>query len=329
MVTQDGSWPSDVLPILWTTNEPINMVLFIVWSVSTMFKGHAWRKNQIYCSSNVGHSYAVTVDKMSYLHSVQISLRSLKSKLNEAGLYCRKNFSSANTIIRAIRLELGAGQLFGCRMLRQVHKQKYNLRVKRDHVMNLPWELNPRGCERRARRRFVRRTYRCMGPNYMWHADGYDKFLWKLLNGWPFQYASMWFACGSTNNDPEVITHYLLSRVRNLGVNDHYSGEWRMKQAEQKIIYETTNEIAPSHGVHNSCVVLVVHSGHRKICFDFLLPSLPSPLPSFFPFFSPLSLPSFLPSSFLDLRTTGGFDGVFNGSREHQYLLRYCFGDVI
>lgn len=100
-----------------------------------------------------------------------------------------------------------------------------------------------------------------------------------------------------------------------------------MKQAQQKIIYETTNEIAPSHGVHNSCVVLVVHSGHGKICFDFLLPSLPSPLPSFFPFFSPLSLPSFLPSSFLDLRTTGGFDGVFNGSREHQYLSS-CPGGV-
>ncbi len=93
---------------------------------------------------NEGNSYAVIVDMLSCLHGVHISLRSLKSKLNEAGLYRRKDYSSTNAIIRAIRLELrGPGQLFGYRMTWQVLKQKYNLRVKRDHVMNLLRELNP------------------------------------------------------------------------------------------------------------------------------------------------------------------------------------------
>ncbi|TWW62510.1 hypothetical protein D4764_04G0011570 [Takifugu flavidus] len=101
-----------------------------------------------------GHSYDVIVDMMSSLHGVHISLRSLKSKLNGAGLYRRKDSSSTNGIIRAIRLELrGPGQLFGYRTMWQVLKQKYNLRVKKDRVMNLLQELNPRGCERRARRR--------------------------------------------------------------------------------------------------------------------------------------------------------------------------------
>ncbi|TWW74011.1 hypothetical protein D4764_14G0000120, partial [Takifugu flavidus] len=82
---------------------------------------------------------------MSSLHGVHISLRSLKSKLNAAGLYRRKDYSSTNAIIRAIRLELrGPGQLFGYRTMWQVLKQKYNLRVKRDRVMNLLQELNPR-----------------------------------------------------------------------------------------------------------------------------------------------------------------------------------------
>ena len=98
---------------------------------------------------NEGHSYNVIVDMMSCLHGVHISLRSLKSKLNEAGLYCREDYSSTNAIIRAIRLELhGPGQLFGYRMMWQVLKQKYNLHVKRDQVMNLLWELSPWGCKR-------------------------------------------------------------------------------------------------------------------------------------------------------------------------------------
>lgn len=172
---------------------------------------------------NEGHSYAVIVDLMSSLHGVHISLRSLKSKLNEAGFYRRKDYSSTNAIIRAIRLELrGPGQLFGYRMMWQVLRQKYNLRVKRDHVMNLLRELNPQGCERRARRRFIRRTYHSMGPNYMWHADGYDKLkpfglaISGCIDG--FSRKVLWLACGPTNNDPAVIAHYFLSCVRNLGV---------------------------------------------------------------------------------------------------------------
>ena len=38
MVSQDGQRSSDVLPILWTTYEPLNVVLFFVWSVFRVFK---------------------------------------------------------------------------------------------------------------------------------------------------------------------------------------------------------------------------------------------------------------------------------------------------
>ncbi|CAM4734136.1 unnamed protein product [Leuciscus chuanchicus] len=46
----------------------------------------------------------------------------------------------------------------------------WKLLVKRDDIMRLLQELNPQ----RTRRRFVRRTYHSMGPNYLWHVDGYD-----------------------------------------------------------------------------------------------------------------------------------------------------------
>ncbi len=51
---------------------------------------------------NEGHSYAVIVDMMSSLHGVNISLGTLKSKLNEAGLYRRKDYSSPNSVSNAI-----------------------------------------------------------------------------------------------------------------------------------------------------------------------------------------------------------------------------------
>ncbi len=162
---------------------------------------------------------------MSSLHGVNISWMTLKSKLNEAGLNRRKDYSSPNSVSNAIRLELrGPGQLFGYRTMWQVLKQKYNFRVKRDDVMNLLRELNPRGCESRTRRRFnvTRRTYHSMGPNYMWHVDGYDKLkpfglaISGCIDG--FSRKVLWLECGPTNNNPTEIAHYFMSCVRNLGV---------------------------------------------------------------------------------------------------------------
>ncbi len=70
---------------------------------------------------NEGHSYAVIVDMMSSLHGVNISLKTRKSKLNEAGLYRRKDYSYPNSVSNAIRFELrGPGQLFGYRTMWQV-----------------------------------------------------------------------------------------------------------------------------------------------------------------------------------------------------------------
>ena len=92
------------------------------------------------------------LDIISSLHGVKMSLRTLKSKLNNAGFYWRKYYSSRTTIMNAIREELrGPGQLFGYRTMWQVLRQKYHLKLKRDDVMILLRELNPLGCERRAR----------------------------------------------------------------------------------------------------------------------------------------------------------------------------------
>ncbi|CAL8372929.1 unnamed protein product [Arctogadus glacialis] len=264
-----------------------------------------------------GHSYAAIVDMMSCLHDVQISLRSLKGKLNDAGLYRRRNFSSRDAVIRTIRLELrGPGQLFGYRTMWQVLKQKYKLQVRRDLVMTLLRELNPQGCERRTRRRFVRRTYHSMGPNYVWHADGYDKLkpfglaLSGCIDG--FSRKVLWLVCGPTNNDPTVIAHYYLSCVRNLGV----------------IPMRLRTDCGTENGTMAAiqCTLRHHHNDYYSGASSHMYGSSTSNqrIESWWSIFRK-GRSQFWMELFADLRDAGHF----NGSQEHQRLLRYCFGEVI
>ncbi|KAL4009749.1 hypothetical protein ACER0C_003601 [Sarotherodon galilaeus] len=119
-----------------------------------------------------GHTYEVILDMLKTNHEISISLRTLKTHLKEAGLYRRGNYSPLPEVRRAILNELrGPGQLFGYRTMWQVLKQKHKLHVKRSVVMVLLRQLNPQGIVSRTRRRFTRRTYHSMGPNYIWHVS--------------------------------------------------------------------------------------------------------------------------------------------------------------
>lgn len=160
---------------------------------------------------------------LSTFHNVNISLRTLKTRLKEAGLNRRLNYSPLPEVRRAILIELeGPGQLFGYRTMWQVLQQKHRLRVKRDVVMRLLKQLNPRGTALRTRRRFTRRTYHSMGPNYIWHVDGYDKLkpfglgLSGCIDG--FSRKIMWLVCGPTNNNPSVIAHNYINCAKSVGV---------------------------------------------------------------------------------------------------------------
>ncbi|XP_032413133.1 uncharacterized protein LOC116716388 isoform X2 [Xiphophorus hellerii] len=91
----------------------------------------------------------------------------------------------------------------------QTLRQKYCLTVRRDDVMALMAELDPSGVQLRARRRFIRRVYSSCGPNYVWHADGYDKLkpYGLAISGCIDGYSRkvLWLVCQASNNDPGVI----------------------------------------------------------------------------------------------------------------------------
>jgi len=75
-------------------------------------------------------------------------------------------------------------------------------------------ELDPRGVDDRMRRRLVRRTYHAVGPNAVWHIDGYDKIkpfglcVGGCVDG--FSCKVIWLNVYFTNNDPKVIGGYYL-----------------------------------------------------------------------------------------------------------------------
>ncbi|XP_024117477.2 uncharacterized protein LOC112139011 [Oryzias melastigma] len=170
-----------------------------------------------------GHSYEVIVDFLATKHSVSLSLSSLKRRLEDAGLTRKKNYTPLATVQAAITDELkGSGQLFGYRAMWQTLKQKYSFVVKRDDVMHLMAEMDPIRVENRSKRRFFRRVYRSVGPNEVWHVDGYDKLkpFGIAISGCIDGYSRriMWLKCGKSNNDPTIIAQMYMQCAAELGV---------------------------------------------------------------------------------------------------------------
>ncbi|KAI7809774.1 hypothetical protein IRJ41_016386, partial [Triplophysa rosa] len=250
-------------------------------------------------------------------HDIKISLRSLKRHLKNAGLFRRKSYSLLSDVRNAIRAELrGPGQLFGYRMMWLALQQKHKLRVKRDDVMRLLKELIPRGTDQRTRRRFFRRTYHSMGPNYLWHVDGYDKLkqfgfgLSGCIDG--FSRRVLWLICGHTNNDPAVIARYFITCVQRLGV--------------------VPMRLRTDCGTENGTLAAIqctlrhhhtdYHAGSRSHMYGTSLSN--QRIESWWSIFRKARA-QFWMDLFGDLRN----EGHFNGSNEHQCLLQFCFQNIL
>lgn len=264
-----------------------------------------------------GHSYAVILDMLSTYHGIKISMRSLKTHLKEANMFRRKNYSPVHDVRNAIRAELhGPGQLFGYRTMWLALQQKHKLHVKRDDVMRLMQELNPQGTFQRTRRRFVRRTYHSMGPNYLWHVDGYDKLkpfgfaISGCIDG--FSRRVMWLTCGHTNNDPAVIAHNFISCVQRMGV----------------VPMRLRTDCGTENGTLAAIQCTLRHhhtdyySGLRSHMYGTSMSN--QRIESWWSILRKARA-QFWINLFGDLRN----DGHFNGSNEHQCLLQFCFQHIL
>ena len=80
--------------------------------------------------------------------------------------------------------------------------------------------LDADGVELRSSRHLGRRTYVSLGPNYLWHIDGYDKIkpygfaIHGVIDG--FSRKILWLKVVSSNNNPKVIPSYHMDCIRQL-----------------------------------------------------------------------------------------------------------------
>ena len=87
--------------------------------------------------------------------------------------------------------------------------------------MNLLAILDEEGTAIRKRRRLSRRMYLNCGPNFSWHADGYDKLkpygvaIHGCIDG--FSRKLIWLEASSSNNNPATISSYHINEVQSLG----------------------------------------------------------------------------------------------------------------
>ena len=82
-------------------------------------------------------------------------------------------------------------------------------------------EEDAAGSAQRRHRTFTRRSFHSPGPNYSWHADGYDKLkpYGLAIHGCVDGYSRrvMWLRVGYTNNDPAVIGYYYTQCLSAIG----------------------------------------------------------------------------------------------------------------
>lgn len=158
---------------------------------------------------NLGLSQSEILSFLFTKHDIKISKRTLKRRLKCMQLYRKKYFSSYADIIDKISEEINAsGKCHGYKWLHLKLVQK-GLVLTQSQVRMCLNILDAEGIDLRKKKRLTRRKYYSKGPNFLWHADGYDKLkpygfgISGCIDG--YSRKIIWLKVGQTNNDSQVI----------------------------------------------------------------------------------------------------------------------------
>ena len=95
--------------------------------------------------------------------------------------------------------------------------------MRRLTVQTILRKVDPEGSRLRKAHRLQRREYQNPGPNFCWHADGYDKLkpfdfsIHGCIDG--FNRKIMWLEIVKTNNNPHVIGKLFLDCIKEIKLN--------------------------------------------------------------------------------------------------------------
>ena len=165
-----------------------------------------------------GYTYSCILQLMSKYHNINMSLSTLKRRLQSFNLARSRDAMDVDHVKEAIQKEMdGPGCLFGYRSMWHSLRIGHGLTVPRDLVQTLMNEIDPDGCELRRRRKLRRRNYWSLGPNHTWHIDGYNKLkdfgfpIHGCVDG--FSRKVLWLNVSRSNNNPAVVLRFYLDCV--------------------------------------------------------------------------------------------------------------------
>ena len=167
-----------------------------------------------------GLSYKEILEFLEIFYAVTLSLRQLHRILRKQNLFRRCRKSNITEVTQAILQNLsGSSKSFGyCLMHQKLRADSFV--VDRETVRILLKILDADGVELRSSHHLARRTYVSVGPNYLWHIDGYDKIkaygfaIHGATDG--FSRNVLWLRVASSNNNPQVIASYYMDCIRQL-----------------------------------------------------------------------------------------------------------------
>lgn len=168
-----------------------------------------------------GFSYQNIIQLLSKYHNTNISLRTLQQRLSNLGLK-RRNIDYNREEVRQAILDHcnGPGSCNGYRSVWHTLQLK-GVCVPRRVVAEILREVDPEGVVERRAKRLQRRAYVNPGPNFAWHADGYDKLkpygfpIHGCIDG--FSRRLIWLKVSRTNNNPSVVGGFFLEAVQHEG----------------------------------------------------------------------------------------------------------------
>ena len=165
-----------------------------------------------------GLSYKEIFEFLGIFYAITLFLCQLHRILRKQNLFRRCRKSNITEVTLAILQNLsGSSKSFGYRLMHQ--KLRANgFVVDRETVRILLKILDADGVELRSSHRLARKTYVSVGPNYLWHIDGYDKIkaygfaIHGATDG--FSRNVLWLRVASSNNNPQVIASYYMDCIR-------------------------------------------------------------------------------------------------------------------
>ena len=168
-----------------------------------------------------GLNYQEIISYIYHQLELRISLRQLHRILRSHNLFRKRNPSESRDVILFISnlIKDASASSLG---YRQVHQEciRHGFVVSRNNVCTILRELDPEGVEIRKRYRLQRRKYYSLGPNWVWHIDGYDKLkpygisIHGAIDG--FSRKVLWLEVANSNKDPRTVCNYFLNVCRTI-----------------------------------------------------------------------------------------------------------------